>query len=122
MQEIVTSVKNTFSTYGFKAAIIVILTVIIVNLIKKPILKKVGQAVIKQGYDKAIVTKNFTYIVFVVAFVLDFIVEIVMAKFNFYNVNVMEILSQSAIYGGLSIGLYETVKIHLEAYVIKKTE
>ena len=119
MEVVLSEVKNLFSAYGLKAVIIIVLTVLIVNLIKKPIVKKFVAVVEKNGYDKSLVTKNFAYITFLVAIFLEFIAQIIISKFNFYILDFASVLSAGVLYGGLAIALYETVKAELKAYASK---
>lgn len=113
------SVKSLFTAYGFRAASIIVATVVIVNLIKKPIMKKAVSVLEKYGYGKTVVTRNFTYLPAAVAFILNFAVEIVVKKFNFYRIDYGEMVSSAVLYGALAIALYESVKIQLKAYAAK---
>ncbi len=122
MQNVINEIKNLFSTYGFKAVAIVVLTTVLVNLIKKPIVKKFVSVAESKGYDKSLVTKNFTYTAFVVAVILEFLSQIILNAFNFYAIDFAQVISTGIIYGGMSIALYETVKLELKAYSSKKND
>lgn len=124
MENVVNEIKNLFSAYGFKAVLIVVLTVILVNVIKKPVMKKFVSVAEKNGYDKSLVTKNFNYAAFVVAIFLEFLSQVILNSFNFCLIDFTEIFSVGTLYGGMAIALYETVKLELKAYSSKsnKTE
>ena len=121
MEGAINSVKQLFTAYGFRAGAIIVATVIIVNLLKKPILKR-GEALIKKlGGDKSVISKYFVYLPIVVAFVLNFAVEVVACRFNFYLLDFESLCASAVLYGGLAVSVYETVKIQLKAYLAKKT-
>ena len=52
MSEIVNSLTNLFSTYGFKAGCIIVCVIILVNIIKKPITKKALKLSESLGYRR----------------------------------------------------------------------
>ena len=87
MEGIINSVSKLFGTYGFRAATIVIATVVIVNLIKKPIVKKAERLAADCGLDKSIVTKYITVLPVAVAFVLELLTELVLNKFAVFNID-----------------------------------
>ena len=120
MESIINSIRNLFTTYGFRCASIAVATILIVNLIKKPIVKKANELMQKSGIDKSVVTKNITFLPVVVAFVLETLVTLVCAKFDFLALDFGYIASCSVMYGALSIATYESVKKHLEAYASSK--
>ena len=60
MDNIISSIRNLFSTYGFKAGAIIVLTIIIVNLLKKPIVAAADKLEKESGADKSVITKYIT--------------------------------------------------------------
>ena len=120
MENIINSIRNLFTTYGFRCASIVVATILIVNLIKKPIVKKANDLAQKSGMDKSVVTKNLTFLPVAVAFVLETVVTLVCAKFDFLALDFGRITSCAVTYGALAIATYESVKKHLEAYASAK--
>ena len=121
MEGAINSVKQLFTAYGFRAGAIIVATVIIVNLLKKPILKK-GEVLIKKlGGDKSVISKNFVYLPVGVAFILNFAVEVIACQFNFNMLDFESLCAAALLYGGLAVSVYETVKIQLKAYIAKKT-
>lgn len=120
MENIINSIKNLFTTYGFRCASIVVATILIVNLIKKPIVKKANELMQSTGVDKSVVTKNITFLPVVVAFVLETLVTLVCEKFDFRALNFGTITSCAITYGALAIATYESIKKHLEAYASNK--
>ncbi len=122
MNEVITSIRNLFSTYGFKAGAIIVLTILIVNLIKRPILK-VAEKVSKQnGVDKSVITKYITALPVAVAFVLDLTVSLVLVSFDFTALDFGAIIANAVLYGALAIATYESVKKQLEAYAASKNQ
>lgn len=119
MEGIINSVSKLFGTYGFRSATIVIATVVIVNLIKKPIVKKAERLAADCGLDKSIVTKYITVLPVGVAFVLELLTELVLNKFAVFNIDYAAVATSAVLYGGLAIATYESVKKQLEAYAAK---
>lgn len=119
MEGIINSVSKLFGTYGFRSATIVIATVVIVNLIKKPIVKKAERLAADCGLDKSIVTKYITVLPVAVAFVLELLTELVLNKFAVFNIDYAAVATSAVLYGGLAIATYESVKKQLEAYAAK---
>ena len=121
MESIVNSVRSLFANYGFRAASIVIATVIIVNIIKKPIVRKAVSISERLGTDKAVITKYITALPVAVAFVIEFIVSLATAGFDFFAVDYATVLSRAVLYGALAVATYESVKKQMEAYAAAKT-
>ena len=120
MENIIRSISQLFNQYGFQAALIIIATVIFTNLIKGPIVKRAVAYAEKTGYDKAVITKNITFIPVGVAFILVVLVNLILVKFNFAALDWSEIASTSVVYASVAIATYESVKKQLEAYASKK--
>lgn len=120
MENIIQSIARLFTSYGFKAAMIIIATIIITNLIKKPIVKYASTYAEKSGYDKSVVTKNITFIPIAVAFILTFCVNLIVAKFNITTLHWGEMLSTAAVYAAVAMATYEATKKQLEAYASRK--
>lgn len=119
MESIIANIKNLFTTYGFEATSIIVLTVILVNIIKRPIVaygKRLAQA---NGLNKAIVTKNIAILPFAVAFILTLLFALIQVSFKFALINWQEVSASSFIYAGLAVSTYEIGKKQLEAYATK---
>lgn len=119
MENIINNVANLFKTYGFQATTIIILTIIVVNLIKKPVIKKAESFARLTGYDKALITKNITFLPIAVSFLIIVVVNVIVVKFNFAVLEWGKMTSEAVIYGAVAIATYETSKKHLEAYASK---
>ena len=119
MESIINNLKNLLTTYGFEATSIIVLTVIIVNLLKKPIIKYGIRLAARSGYDKSIVTKNISFLPFIIAFLLTLIFALIQVSFKFALINWKEITAASFIYAGLAVSTYEIGKKQLEAYATK---
>lgn len=120
MENIIQSIARLFTSYGFKAAMIIIATIVITNLVKKPIVKYASTYAEKSGYDKSVVTKNITFVPIAVAFILTFCVELIIAKFNITTLQWGELLSTAAVYSAVAMATYEAAKKQLEAYASRK--
>ncbi len=116
MDSFINSVKSLFSTYGFKAAAIVVATVVIVNLIKKPLMAYARKRAAMLKTDKSIVTKYVTVLPIVVSFVLTFCVELVIARFEICAIDWSDLSASALLYSALAVALYESVKKQFEAY------
>ena len=116
MEEILNSLRLLFSTYGFRAGAIIVATIIIVNLIKKPIVKKAEAFEKKTGADKSVITKYVTLLPIAVALALEFFVELALSRFAILSLDYGAIVSSAILYGALATATYESVKKQLEAY------
>lgn len=116
MEGIINSVRNLFGTYGFHAAAVVLATIAVVNVVKRPLVKKAAELAARTGIDKSVVTKNVTIIPVAVAFVIELVVAVIAARFDFRAVDYGKVVTTSVLYGALAIATYESVKKQLRAY------
>lgn len=116
MEGIINSVRNLFGTYGFHAAAVVLATIAVVNVVKRPLVKKAEELAARTGIDKSVVTKNVTIIPVAVAFVIELVVAVIAARFDFRAVDYGRVVTTSVLYGALAIATYESVKKQLRAY------
>ena len=121
MESIVNSIRSLFANYGFRTASIVIATVVIVNFVKKPIVRKAVSVASKIGVDKSVITKYITVLPVAVAFVIEFIVSLVTVGFDFFAVDYATVLSRAVLCGALAVATYESVKKQMEAYAAAKS-
>ena len=121
MESIINSINVLFQTYGFKAAIIILITILLVNLIKKPIVKYAEKYANKYECDKSIITKYLCILPFIVAFLITFLWELIISGFNFEIINYGKLSADTVMYAGLSIATFETLKLQFEAYAAKKS-
>lgn len=110
MEGIINSVRNLFGTYGFHAAAVVLATIAVVNVVKRPLVKKAEELAARTGVDKSVVTKNVTIIPVAVAFVIELVVAVIAARFDFRAVDYGKVVTTSVLYGALAIATYESVK------------
>lgn len=122
MEGIINSVRNLFGTYGFHAAAVVLATIVVVNIVKRPLVRKAELLAEKTGVDKSVVTKNVTVIPVAVAFVIELIAALVAARFDFRAVDYGSVASAAVLYGALAIATYESVKKQLRAYAASVNE
>lgn len=116
MEGIINSVRNLFGTYGFHAAAVVLATIAVVNVVKRPLVKKAEELAARTGIDKSVVTKNVTIIPVAVAFVIELVVAVIAARFDFRAVDYGKVVTTSVLCGALAIATYESVKKQLRAY------
>lgn len=125
--EFVNWIKSLVVDYGAINVIIMIATIIITNLIKKPIVNKADDFVATAkkltdlDVDKSVITSNICYIPIVVAFVLYFIYYIIMVKFDFTVLQWSDLVSHAITFGLMSTSIYEIGKIQLKSFLSKKT-
>ena len=122
MEGIINSIRNLFGTYGFHAAAVVLATIIVVNIVKRPLVRKAELLAEKTGVDKSVVTKNVTIIPVAVAFVIELTAALVAARFDFRSVDYGSVASSAVLYGALAIATYESVKKQLRAYAASVNE
>ena len=120
MESIINSLKNLFGTYGFKIATIILLTIFFVNLLKKPIVNVAENYAKKYNCDKSIITRYICFLPFVIAFIITFIWELFLVKFNFHLIDYESLITNVFMYGSLAIATFETLKLQFEAYATKK--
>lgn len=116
MEEIVNSLRTLFATYGFRAGAIVVLTLIVVNLVKKPVVKKAEALSARTGVDKSVITRYVTFLPVLVALVLELAAELITTRFALSSLDLGKLVSSSILYGALATATYESVKKQLEAY------
>ena len=125
--EFVNWIKSLVVDYGAINVIIMIATIIITNLIKKPIVNKADDFVATAkkltnlDVDKSVITSNICYIPIGVAFVLYFIYYIIMVKFDFTVMQWSDLVSHAITFGLMSTSIYEIGKIQLKSFLSKKT-
>lgn len=122
MENIINSIKTLFSTYGFEAATIILLTIVLVNILKKPIVKHAEKIALRTGMEKSVVTRYITLIPFAVAFLLTFFWSSVENDFRMMTLDYGEIVSSSILYAGLSVATYEMIKKQMQAYAAKSNQ
>ena len=125
--EIIEWIKSLLVDYGAVNVIIMLLTILITNLIKKPIVNKADKFVTTAKkltgleVDKSVITSNIIYIPVGVSFVLYFIYLVAINKFDFAAISWTQLVSDSVVYGMLSMSIYEIGKAKIKSFVSKKT-
>ena len=122
MHDIINYLKALFETHGFKVAVIVLLTILLVNILKKPIIKKAENYAKKYDCDKSVITKYLTILPYIVSFIISFIWELIIVNFVFNQIDYEMLLTNVFMYGSLSIASFETLKLQFEAYAAKKQQ
>lgn len=111
---------HIYDSYGFKAIIVIVLTIVITNLIKRPILKKAETYALKYNCDKSVITKWIALIPYGVAFTLNLIFVIVLAAVHHnWDISWRVYISDSALFATLSVAGFEIGKKCLESYVAR---
>lgn len=124
--EIIEWVKTLLTQYGLINVVIMCLVILLTNLVKKPIVEKADDFVETAkkltgiDVDKSVITSNIIYIPIGFSFVLYFLYTLITVKFNFYAVDWVQLISNSVIYGMLSMSIYEIGKSKIKAYLTKK--
>lgn len=120
MDELLSVFTNIFTNFGVKTFIIVFITIILVNLIKKPIIKKATEYAEKNDCDKSIITCYITYIAIAVTFVINLFYELIIANFNFAIIDWSNYVYTSLTYSAIAIATFEAIKKQIQAYTAKK--
>ena len=123
--EIISWVNSLLVDYGAVNVIIMFLVIVITNLIKKPIINK-ADTFVKQAktlldvdVDKSVITSNIVYIPIGVALVLYTLWNIIYVGFDFTQIVWSAVISDSLVYGMLSISVFDILKNKLKAYISK---
>lgn len=120
MEDFLSTFSSIFTNYGVKTFIIVFLTIILVNIIKKAIIKKATNYAQAHNCDKSIITCYITYIVLIIVFVLNLLYELVVTKFNFTLINWTNYVYSSFTLASISIGTFETIKKQIQGFTARK--
>lgn len=114
--------KSLIVDYGAINVLIMALTILITNVIKKPIKNKAdklanaAKTLLGVDLDKSVITSNIVYIPIGVSFVLYFIYTLVLQNFVVDTIDWGSLVSNSLVYGMLSVSLFDIVKAKLNAY------
>lgn len=119
MDSLINSLRMLFSTYGLRAATIIMVSVLLVNLVKKPIVKYGEKLMEKRGLDKSVATRYVSFLPFAFTVLLNVLWACFSQGFRVIEIDWSEVLSSGLIYGAVAIATYETVKKHLQAYAAK---
>lgn len=120
MNDLINLLKTLFETHGFKVAVIVLITILLVNLLKKPIVKKAEKYAEKHNCDKSVITRYITVLPYIVSFIIAYLWELILLNFEFAQIDYGTLLTNVLMYGSLSISTFETLKLQFEAYASKK--
>lgn len=123
--EILTWVNSLLVDYGAVNVIIMFLVIVLTNIIKKPIVEK-ADTFVKQAktlldidVDKSVITSNIVYIPIGIALVLYTVWNIIYVGFDFSQIVWSAVISDSLVYGMLSISIFDILKNKLKSYVSK---
>jgi len=120
-------IKSLITEYGGINVLIMALTIILTNLIKKPIKNKAdkitefAKTILGVELDKSAITSNIVFIPIGIAFILYFGYTVIITRFDFTIIEWSALLSNSLVYGMLSVSLFDIVKAKLNAYKSKDT-
>lgn len=120
MESIINGIRSLFETYGGQVTIVILFTIMLTNVTKRPIIKYAGKVVEATGYDKSVVTKFISLIPFGFTFLQLFIVKLVILDFSFAAIEWGILMSEATVYAAVAIATYEVFKKQFEAYATKK--
>lgn len=127
MEEVLQWIQKLLTDYGAVNVIIMVLAIILTNIIKKPIVKKAEEFVESAkkltGVDvnKSVITSFLCIIPIVLCFIFYFFYGLIRVDWQISILNWSQVLSNSVVYGMLSISIFETIKGFIKAYVSKKS-
>ena len=110
--DIINWIKGLVLDYGGINVLIMLITIIVTNLIKKPIkekadkLAKKKKTILGMELGKSVITSNIVYIPIGIAFILYLIFTLIYNGFNFIVIDWASLVSNSLVYGMLSVSLF----------------
>jgi Na+/H+-translocating membrane pyrophosphatase len=120
MENIISGIRGLFENYGGQVALIILATILITNLLKKPILRIGQEIATKKGIDKSVITRFIPLIPLGICFILLFFVKLFNSGFNFGEIEWGLLVAEATSYSAVSIGTYEILKKQFEAYATQK--
>lgn len=123
MEQFTNWLISVYQSYGFRAFLVIILTIVITNLTKHPIVKKAEKYALDYNADKSVITKWIALLPYAYAFILNAIFVVVLAAINKqWDVDWGKYIGDSALFASLSVAGFEIGKKCLESYVSKKND
>lgn len=120
MNSLLIEFQKLLNHFGFTLTVIIVLTMIITSLIKKPIVSAATKYAVKLGVDKSVGTKYVSLIPPTVAIILLTGYELIVINFNFAALNISYILTTGSACGIAAIALYEAFKVWIKAAASKE--
>lgn len=121
MEDFTTWMIGICQSYGFKAFVIVILTIVLTNVTKRPIVKKAEKYALNYNVDKSVITKWIALLPYAYAFVLNLVFVLIYAlSKQDWAINWVKYIGDSSLFATLSVAGFEIGKKCLESYVSKK--
>ena len=121
MEEFTNWLIAVYQSYGFRALVVILLTIVLTNVTKHPIVKKAEKYALGYNVDKSVVTKWIAVLPYAYAMLLNLIIIVIMCAINKdWNIDWGKWVGDSALFASISVAGFEIGKKCLESYVSKK--
>ena len=126
MDEVLQWIQKLITEYGAINVIIMALTIILTNIIKKPIVNRAesfaesAKKLTGVEVDKSVITRFIFIIPIVLCFIFYFLYGLIEIDWKIAELDWGQVFSNAVVYGMLSISIFETVKGFIKAYISKK--
>lgn len=122
MEEFTNWLITVYQSYGFRACVIVFLTILLTNITKAPIVKKAEKYAQSYNVDKSVGTKWIALLPYVYAIGLNLVFVVAIAAINAdWNVNWGKAVGDGAMFASVAVAGFEIGKKCLQSYVSKKS-
>lgn len=123
MEDFTTWLIAVYQSYGFRAFVVIIATIILTNITKHPIVKAAENYARGYNVDKSVITKWIALLPYAYAFVINLIFTVAFAaKAGNWAINWGKYIGDSSLFATISIAGFEVGKKCLESYVSKKEQ
>lgn len=121
MEDFTAWLISVYQSYGFRALIVIVLTILLTNITKRPIVKAAENYARGYNVDKSVVTKWIAVLPYAYAFALNLIIIVVFAAINGnWAIDWPKYIGDSSLFATISIAGFEVGKKCLESYASKK--
>lgn len=123
MEDFTAWLVGVYQSYGFRAFAVIIATIILTNITKRPIVKAAENYARGYNADKSVVTKWIALLPYGYAFVLNLIVTVIFAaKSGNWDIAWAKYIGDSSLFATVAIAGFEVGKKCLQSYISKKEQ
>jgi len=123
MEDFTAWLIGVYQSYGFRAFAVIVATIILTNIAKRPIVKAAENYARGYNVDKSVVTKWIALLPYAFAFAINLVITIIFAaKSGNWNIEWVKYIGDSSLFATVSIAGFEVGKKCLESYISKKQQ
>lgn len=123
MEDFTAWLLGVYQSYGFRAFAVIIATIILTNITKRPIVKAAENYARGYNVDKSVVTKWIALLPYGYAFALNLIATVLLAlKSGDWNIEWAKYIGDSSLFATVAIAGFEVGKKCLQSYISKKEQ